>query len=529
MRSNRRGMGVTTLIIASVLVFLILGSLTAKLVTRSTTRTTQALVAGDEATLAAISALEEGWALIEQTVNETDSPLRQMFIAPLQVNDDSCFEATLAPVISRSLFSSNPTISISDITLEVPNQEWIWCRNELEKMGKIKLTVSVNVFKKCLRRRVERRITQRREFKVIYAAPPRPFDRTSLFVTVPHYLEGYEKQYRELQERVDSILQQAEDRSESVCGQRIDIPRPFVNNTCVYRYFPNYNYPPFPYNERAPQATDYSERILLENTDIDNFLLSLEPELTGKDFKLLWPTDITNNSEALKTFECELKSRLADYVKKFPYVREEGLRDFLDAYLNPLMSIDLEGSISVTEAIEFYKKNRATHIFEDQKEMWAEIGKNDVFLDGIYYVDGPVDVDMCYRGRGSIVSRNRLTVHRCTKKEPSAICTLMSFSDSSSVTGWSSIELKNDVEAGLVAVTGMVKNLHLYNVKGSLAVGALSKEVIDGLGGAEGTSHDWRLSYDENLWYASLDGKDLRTEKASVVVGPHLPSTSIVR
>ena len=562
-----------------VLVFLSIIGLGIKYFTRGATRLSETVLASERAVVVAESAINEAWVVIENSVNNHSTQFSQSITKKLDGNPGGGFSTSLSPKATRRTFS-NPNITVSDVKIWVPNHLRLWAHNPHEKWGLICLQASVSITMPGVYRTIDRTVTQWREFKVVYPSPPVPFNIMSLFVLNPIHLKGYERQYRQLQLKVEEEIKKEEDRlSDKNPFGDVDLPRPFENNSVTYDYFPNLKYPPFPYNTRAqaPAGGDYSMDPPLDQTDMDNHLISYEKELVGEDFKLRWPANVSDiqndpmvqqmmaeaaaasvstsdtpdqatidklqqtltdlkSSEPLKPFETYIKTTLERYREKFTFVNEDQLISFGEKYLAPLIRVDTEGTITVDDTIDYYKRHRCTHVFATEQELWDEIGQGEVFLNGIYFVDGPVTVNMQYRGKGTIIAKDRMVVDQCQKADgPNdfrSLCTLMSFChrDSSSPGNqWRSIELNCDVHAGIVAIGGLVKNLHEHNVHGTLAVGLLGPEVIDGMGDSSGTTYSWKLTYDPYLAITDVKTGELFYHRAAVVLNPSVIGRSVVR
>ena len=528
----RRGIGVPFLIAMLVLVVLAILGMAMKYSTRGATRLGEGVVAGEKALCLARGALNEAYGVLDKQLNEPDSQLKEALGVPF-TSFGEAVEVSIEPVFTKGMAEKGT--DVEDVSFAFYCSQSLLPANALEKYGVLRARAVVSVFVPALKRHVRKGIVQYREFKVIYPGPPRPFQRQTLFVLYPVHLAAYEKQYRQIQKQVNDTLQK---KSEGKA------PLPFANNSDVYQYYSKYNYPPFPYNERALPGdcvTDYPDGpIDLAKTDLDNPIYSQAKSLQGNDFKLRWPADLEANDserdafeEVQRRYEEGIKEALQKYVELFPFIPEGQMEELGAKYLSALMSIDMDGKVTVDEAAGLYRWCRCTHAFDNQEELWRALTRKDgvVNLRGIYYVDGPIDIDMQYRGAGTIVSADRITVRRCLKadgKSSSAICTLLTFSKPrTSSSGWCSLELEGSVQAGLVAVTGLVKNLHLYDVFGSLAVGQLSKEVIDGRG--DGTSYNWTLSYDPALAYTDERGEQVRTQRCLVIISPCLAGARVVR
>ncbi len=532
-RMARRGVGVPFLIASLVLVVLAILGLALKHSTRGATRLGEGVIAGEKALYLARAALSEGWRNLNQHLAEGESQLKGSLGAPA-LSFSEPIELSFEASIVESMVGK--TIELSDVTFKFYSQQNLLPNVPSEKYGLVKATASATIYIPALKRHVTKGVVEYREFKVIYAGPPQPFQRYSLFVLRPVHLPAYEKQYRQIQQQVDATLRKQG-------GSKV--PRPFASNGRVYKYFDKYNYPPFPYNERAlpSDCLEYPDGTIdLAKTDMDNPIYSLSKKLEGSDFKLKWPADIQNYGsasresfqEVQRQYESRMKKVLADYLRKFPFMQEDTLEQFGDFHLSSLLNIDIEGNVSVDEPMALYRWCRATNYFPNQEEFWQKVRKADgtVRLNGIYFIDGPIDIDMQYRGSGTIVSRERVTVLRCVKadgRSASDVCTLITFSKPTAGKSdrWSSIELESNAHAALVAVTGMVRNLHLYDVHGSVAVGQLSREVIDGRG--DGTSYPWSLTYDSALDYTSQKGTSLLTKKCQIIISPCLAGTRVVR
>ena len=530
-KKARRGIGVPFLIAMLVLVVLAILAMAMKYSTRGATRLGEGVLAGEKALCLARGALNEAFAVLDKQLAAPDSQLKEALGAPF-TSFGAPVEISIEPVFAKSMAEKGTTVE--DVSFAFYCRQSLLPANPLEKYGFLRAKAVVSVYIPALKRTIRKGLVQYREFKVIYPAPPQPFQRQTLFVLRPVHLAAYEKQYRQIQKQVAQTLT---DKS----GGKA--PLPFSNNDNIYQYFPKYKYPPFPYNERAVPGDCVSAYpdgpIDLAKTDMDNPIYSTTRSLQGSDFKLLWPADLeTGDSgkeafeEVQRRYEEGIQNTLRKYVERFPFIPEVELEELGAKHLSSLLSIDIEGAVSVDEAIGLYRWCRATHAYEKQEELWKEITGDDgiVYLRGIYYVDGPIDIDMQYRGYGTIVSPERITVRRCLKadgKSSSAVCTLLTFSrPKSSSNQWCSIELDGNVQAGLVAVTGMVKNLHLYDVFGSLAVSQLSKEVIDGRG--DGTSYNWTLTYDRALAYTD-DSDSVLTQKCLIIISPCVAGTKVVR
>ncbi len=575
--NNTRGMGIAFVSVMVVLVFLALIGLGVKYFTRGATRVGETIMASEQAVQIGRGAIDEIWAAFLSQVND---PNNHLFNKTREYCTADCNRWTLSwpPKFTRALHSYDSNITIDDVEVITSRDFRIWNRNELEKFGLIGLKVAVHIYIPSLGRSITRKVVQWRDYKVLYPSPPRPFQGMTLFVLLPVYLPLYEKQYRQLQLEVEKALDDEEDRLEDKYKRDVDIPRPFDGNSDVYQYFPDLKYPPFPYNKRAPKPASYDLRVPLELTDMDNPVVSFEPTLPGDVFKLRWPVpdqgandpvaqqlasqlasaqasagtsladadpstiaqlqqslDNLKESDEKKRFENGIRETLKWYFKRFGYLNEDCLIDFGEKYLHPLLSVDTEGKITVDGAIEYYIRNRCTHVFPDEEALYNEIGPKggEVYLDGIYYVAKPFEVDFTYRGMGCIVGPERITVNQCRKAlgkdDCWSICTLMSFSHHEGPPGskWKSIELNCDVEAGIVCVTGMVRNLHMHNVFGSLAVGTLNPEVIDGDG--DGNPYLWELRYDPSLWYIHNTTGAVRTNRSKLFLSPTLVAARVER
>lgn len=580
--TNRRGVGIAFVAVMCVLIFLAITGLAIKYFTRGATRVAEAVLAGEEATEIARSAVQEAWAGLELRANDVQDGIAAFLTQPLAPDTPPEFRFYYEPARTRDFLGTTGHFTVSGVEIRVLRQVALWSRNPLEKQVLVAAAATGTAFIPALGYTATRTVCEWREVKVVYPSPPTPFCNMTLFVLNPVHLKGYERQYREMQRIVEEKIAQAEDEAEDDApfGADVDIPRPFEDNDNVYAYFPDLRYPPFPYNGRAERPSSYDMDPPLEQTDMDNYLISLDPQLRGPQFKLRWPEnlddiqndplmqqlnqDVTTASSAvsagtsaslldpallatmqqnmqslrdarepLRKFEAYVRTSLSEYRRHFTYILEDQLPDFNAAYLAPLVHVDMDGTPSVEEPMQFYRNYRATHVFPDQQALWNHLGGGgEVFLDGIYFVDGPVDVNIRYRGKGTIIARGRLTVNGCLKADgrddASSICTLMTFSDPTSAgSGWKSLELNASVEAGLVAHVGLIKNLHLHDVFGSVAVGMFEREVIDGKG--DGTSFDWSLTHDRNLVVEDLAGGAVRTDRARVCWGPATLASRVER
>lgn len=574
---NRRGMGIAFIVVMVVLVFLAITGLGIKYFTRGATRISESILAGQQAVVAAEGAIEETWATLEASVNRPDSPTFSIFSEALADNMEGSFTMTYGPSATQRLHSDNSNVSIGDVDVWVPRQHRIWGASPYEKWGVVCAQVKVSISLPGLFKTVTRTITQWREFKVVYPSPPAPFDGMSFFCLIPGYLKAYEAQYRKIQADVDEKIKEEEDRlSDKKPIGDVDLPRPFENNSDIYQYFPNYKYPPFPYNTRAAKPSVYGPTVSipLEETDMDNCLMSYNPLLTGEDFKLRWPEDLENitqdplfvqlqadagtatsaagdedldaaaiadleatlenlrSSDPLKPYETYIKATLKKYRDTFSFVAEDELPAFGEGVLVPFLKLVPDGTITVDNAISFYKNNRCTHVFPDQEALYAEIGEGgEVFLDGIYYVDGPIDINFRYRGKGTIVGKNYINITQCDKADGDndnfSLCTIMSFCqrDPSSA-GWCSIDLNCDPQASLIAMTGIINNLYLHKVKGSVIVGAMGAKEIDGVNGIPGS---WQIEYDPANCIVDPVTRELHTHRCRVVIGQNDIGTRVSR
>jgi hypothetical protein len=574
---NRNGMGIAFIVVMVVLVFLAIAGLGIKYFTRGATRVSESILAGQQAVVAAEGAIEETWATLEATVNDSDSATFTIFTEALADGKEGSFSMIHSPVATKRLYSDNGSVSVGDVNVWIPRQFRIWGPFSHEKWGVLCAQVKVEVSIPGIFHSVTRTVTQWREFKVVYPSPPTPFDGMSFFCLIPGYLKAYEAQYRQIQADVDSKIKEEEDRlSDKKPFGDVDLPRPFENNADVYKYFPNFKYPPFPYNVRAglPSAYGPTVPIPLEETDMDNCLFSHKRLLTGEDFKLRWPENLENitqdplfvqlqadagsatlaagdedldaaaiadleltlanlkSTDPLKPYETYIKATLKKYSDTFAFLAEDELPAFGEGVLVPFLKLVPDGTITVDNAIAFYKKNRCTHVFPDQAALYAEIGQgSEVFLDGIYYVDGPIDINFRYRGKGTIVGKNYINVTQCDKADGEndtfSICTLMSFCQrDASSTGWCSIDLNCDPHASLVALTGRIKNLYLHKVKGSVVVGIMGAEEIDGINGVPGS---WQIQYDPSNCVINPFTFELKTHRCRVVIGQNDIGTRVSR
>ena len=577
-KKRRRGTGIAFVVVMCVLVFLSIIGLGIKYFTRGATRLSETVLASERVTLVAESAITEAWVVIENSVNNHETEFSKSITQKLDGNPGGGFSTTFVPKATKRAFASNSNVTIGDVKIWVPHQLRIWAHNPHEKWGLVCLQVSVNLSLPGIYRTINRTVTQWREFKVVYPSPPVPFNGMSLFVLNPIHLLGYERQYRQLQQKVDAEIKKEEDRlSKKKKFGDVDLPRPFENNADKYAYYPDLKYPPFPYNTRAPKPSDYSMRPPLDVTDMDNHVISFKKELVGEDFKLRWPSNLSDiqndplvkqlmaeaeaasvttsdtpdqatidklqqtltdlkSSDPLKPFETYIKTTLQRYRDNFCFIKEDKLISFGEQYLAPLIRVDTEGTITVDDPIEYYKNHRCTHVFSTEDELWDEVGRGEVFLNGIYYVDGPVTVNMRYRGKGTIISKHHMVVDQCQKADGPddhfSICTLMSFchrDGSSPSNQWRSIELNCDVQAGIVAISGLVKNLHKHDLHGSLAVAMLGKEVIDGMGDSAGTTYSWKLTYDPYLATTDANTGEPFYHRAAVVLSPGIIGRSVTR
>jgi len=574
-------MGVAFVIVMVVLVFLAITGLAIKYFTRGATRVAESVLAGEQAMIVARSAMDEAWASFEQHVNDPGDTIFTMFRYVIAPNNDNAITIQFESKSTSGAYSADPNIEISAVELHVPRQYAIWNKNPLEKYGHVRATVTVRVTRPALRRTSVRTLRQWREFKVLYPSPARPFGNMTFFQLSTRQLEAWERRYRELMKDVDDKIRKEEKRlSKKKPFGSVDLPRPFENNPVEnrYKYFPNYKYPPYPFNTRALPPGSYADPPPLDQSDMENYLLSLEPELRGEHHRLKWPTnleqveqdplfqqmladlsaaeaqaatsgttpdaatiadleaklDALKSGDALKTFENFIIASLDEYQRHFKIIDEDKLSDFNETYLAPLMDVDGNGVINVDAAMAQYRLSRCTHDFPTQDKLWDELGgsSGQLYLDGVYFVDGTIDVNMAYRGRGTIIGRNKINVNACTKADgktdKSSVCTIMSFCKPDT-TGWASISLNCDVEAGLVAVTGLIQNLHLHDVFGSLAVGFLTKEVVDGYGDKEGKTYPWTLTYDPALMFENPDNGTIYYDRARVFVSPTLIASEVYR
>jgi len=562
-------------------------------------RVTDGTLAGERANLLARSALAEVWTAVEQQAHDGTTEVGRRLQAELAVGDDGAFELSFVPDATRALAAENgDEASVSEVVLAVRRQRRIWAPLRHEKHLFCSLRVTARVERPSLRRTVTRVLEQWRELKVVYPSPPAPLADTTLFVLLPKHLERYERSYRALQIMLDTSLQRLEDEISDEYHRSISLPRPYAGapDDGIYRAYPYYRYPPFPYTAEydgtcpqnvaeflarnpypwpADQAVDLcplEHCFEFDRCCLDNYLLSTEPEITARDAVLRFPAitedaeddpsvqalrrhledlerlsstpggvvateevdelqariEALASAEPLARFERSLRERLSEYSRKFPCVAETSMEAFGANFLSPYLAADLDGTVTVDECRRWTVAHRCTHAFPDEAAFYAEVGPKggEVFLDGIYYVDGPVTVDFAYRGRGTVMGRNRVTIERCERVDPSdgrALCTVLSFCQIDDGASWQSIDLQCDPVAGVVALTGMVKNLANHSIYGSLAVGVLEGEPLEA--DENGARHDWRIVHDPALSIVADDGVGVRHERCRVVGSPTIVGT----
>jgi len=541
-RWSTRGTGMVAAFAAVIVLVLSLAGLALSLRTGGATRLGENVVAGEQALALARAAVAEASADFEAAMHDAGHPWNT---AIRRTYDGSATNFTFEPVATRraaaGIYGSAAVVSV--VRLDAPKREAIWYRNELETTMLVGVTATASVDRPAIGRRAIRTVTQWRRVKVLYPAPPRPLGEYALFCLKPDHLAVYERQYRALQYVIEYTIAEAERNLGT------SVPRPFASNRDVYRAHPYYRYPPFPYHRRAADASlpdDYDafvasgckDFMLLDHavdpatTDLGAVLVATTDEVTGDDLRLRWPSlaepsSTDDPTSFITRFESDVRTTLTAYHRTFGFITTASRDEFNECYLRPLIAADLDGAISVDDAIAFTTTRRCTHVFPDEASLWDEVGHGDVTLNGIYYVDGPVTVDMRYRGSGTVIGRNRMIVRRCERGDDDAICTLMSFCNGAGADGWQSIDVQCDAQAGLVALAGTIGNLHRHDVEGSVAVGFLQREAT--FGDERGRPYSWRRRRDPRL--AVVDGTtgEALTDRAVVVVAPTVSATELER
>jgi len=313
-----------------------------------------------------------------------------------------------------------------------------------------------------------------------------------------------------------------------------------------------------------------------DKTDMDNYLVSKMRRICGRDLVLVWPKpsddpsddpylqslqtqlagiqssagstvttiddataaqlseqiDNLKNSDKLQRFEKGIIMAMRDYVLRFGFLTEPTIQDFNRRFLAPYLSADLDGKVWVEESMKGVMAFRCTHVFPTEDALYTEIGPKggEVFLDGIYFVEAPVTIDFTYRGRGTIMGRNRMTVQKCRRAvadDTTSLCTLLSFCNPDGTTTWQSIDLKADVDAGLVALPGLIRGLDTYAVNGSVAVGLLDEATLQP--GASGSGSNLRIVRDPRLLYVHPTKGVVKYDRCRVVFGPTPLGTKVER
>jgi len=579
---RRRGVGLAFVPVVIVLVVLAITGFAMSFFSRGTTRVVESMVAGEQAFFIAQSAVDEAWQAFEGRINDPADEWCQAAHAPSGTNDGRTFQ--YEPEHCRALVAGRTDLrcTVLPVTVSFGRHVPLWPRDQLETVGYVRLTAVATVEVAATGQRSRRTVSQWRQCKVLFPSPPRPLDSSTLFCFMPRFLQSYERQYRALQLDVESILRKQERELSDRARRTIRLPRPFADNETVYRCYPHFRYPPFPYNDRYGRVLDdrydayfasgrrldvLDETFEFPDTDLDNFVDITSPRVEGRDLKLLWPTmsedagdcpviadlesEVTSagddpaaldrlqgtlsamrGAEPLQRFELGIRHALSSYADRVTVVAEGTMETIERDCLQSLVTTDLEGTVSVDAPLAFYRTFRCTHRYPTMEALLADIGRDDgtVFLDGIYFVDEAPTVDIRYRGRGAIVTPGAMVVKGCRRAGGAAapsLCTLVSFARPRDGEAWSSIDLQADVECSLVVVTGMIKNLHRHEVRGTVAVGMLGAEDVDGDG--QGQSYDWSVVRDDEVQVVDRASGEIRYDRGRIVVAPTVAAVKVER
>jgi hypothetical protein len=158
-----------------------------------------------------------------------------------------------------------------------------------------------------------------------------------------------------------------------------------------------------------------------------------------------------------------LQQYRTSFDDKFRFIRDSATRTNMTDYYWPQLD---------DEYFSGRRLGRADHIFRTQRELEAylrlEPGKP-VRLDGICYVQGPVQIDWSYTGHGAIVSPRTIRVVRARRAEADSTLTLISTRGDLDLA-----DSAQTIEAALVASTGTVQGLTGKTIRGLVVAWRLS-------------------------------------------------------
>ncbi len=583
LHSFRKRGSISFAVVGVVLLVLFMLGVGVKYFTRGVTRATQGVIGGQFALAVARSAVDEAWSELAVRLNDPEDELGKLFLSP---GGPESFSFEIEPKDTRNAYP--PYILIGDVEVAVHKQWPVWEGYPFHKYGYISCKVVVNVerfFSDYAKSTVEvsRTLQEVREFRVIQPVPPYPFDTMTCFFVCPFHLYDFERCYRIIQQKVEKAIRKAEKKARKK-GWHGHAPRPFEDNTDVYKYFPDYKYPPFPYNARHPKPAAYDTDASYDPamTDMDNYLFSCRDKLEGRDFKLYWPEDFHNgnsqlmdqlqdelsqlqssgvtsaaavdpakmqqlnqmladlkDSDEMKAYESGIRYAMSHYLDIWGYINEDSVQTFNDLYMRPIIDADSQGAIRVEENAKWIRSMYASHVFPSQDELWNEIGRprgnpSRVFLDGVYVVEGKVDVNFAYEGKGCIISMfepqgggdsDGIIVGRCRRADPDSdsVCTLWAFQ--------SNIRLETDevVEAALMAQVGTIHNLTTQKILGNVMVAFFDMDRIWGPKvGSKRIPYGYVIEYDKRL--APMDDSgNPRAARQRVLISPNILADFIWR
>ena len=93
----------------------------------------------------------------------------------------------------------------------------------------------------------------------------------------------------------------------------------------------------------------------------------------------------------------------------------------------------------------------------------------------------------------------------------------------------SSVAASGAAEAGIVALAGRVKNMHLHHIYGNLVCGLLTEEAVRGVGDEAGTAYDFSITYDPAFLYENPVTGAVALDRSIVVLSPTLLGSVVAR